>query len=106
MQCGQFRPIFKAMEQSSKPTNAESARQDSDLASEVLGAWKSAIDSSGVPRMRKVDAHRNLLGVGALSGSGFAYPGVVSGVPVIEQDGTADQETDRKTSFNKTSDSE
>jgi hypothetical protein len=102
---GRFWPIFVAMERNAKLQNSWNPFSDRNLAAEVLGAWGKAARAAGLSGKRKVDDRRTILGAAAMSGSGFAYPGVVSGIPSRKEDVSDDQENDRTSSFNETNQS-
>ena len=85
------------MERDAKLHNAWHTLPDRDLAAEVLGAWRDAAALAGLSGKRKIDARRTLLGVASMSGSGFAYPGVVRRVEPRGEDGQDDTEGDRET---------
>jgi hypothetical protein len=80
------------MERNPKLQNAWDPLPNRDLAAEVLGAWRDAAALAGLSGKRKVDARRTILGMAAMSGSGFAYPGLVSRVIPGREDGQDDQE--------------
>ena len=98
---GRFWPIFIAMERKTKLQNAWTPFSDRNLAAEILGAWGKAARAAGLSGKRKVDDNRTVLGVAALSGSGFAYPGIVSGIAPRKEDVSGDTLDDRTSSFNK-----
>ena len=80
------------MERDAKLQNAWHTLPDRDLAAEVLGAWRDSASAAGLPGKRKIDARRTVLGVAAMSGSGFAYPGIVSRVQHLGEDDADDTE--------------
>jgi hypothetical protein len=94
------------MERNTKPANSHHPLQDSPMATEVMGAWRNATTASSVPRERQVDDRRYIHSVDPMQGSGFAYPGLISRIHTGAENGANDQEADRKTSFNQTSETE
>ena len=94
------------MERPADIFNAPTSREDREMARRMLGAWRAAITADGLPREREIDDHRGVLGLAALQGSGFAYPGVVSGIPSVYQDDADHSKGDRKTSFGESASSE
>lgn len=98
-----FRGIFGKMESSSKLHDTWDAFSHRDLAAEILAAWKRASAVAGVQGKREVDSGRSVLGVASMAGSGFAYPGVVRRVPVVQKNDADDQEDHREAPFNRKS---
>ena len=94
------------MERDAKLQNAWHTLPDRDLAAEVLGAWRDSASAAGLPGKRKVDTDRAILRIASMSGSGFAYPGIVSGIPSVYQDDADDMKGDRKTSFGESASSQ
>ena len=94
------------MEQETKLHNAFDPLQDSNVVRDIVAAWQQATFDDGLSGMRKVDTGRTLLGVAAMAGSGFAYPGVGRGQSVILENGAQYQEDNREASFNRSSKTE
>lgn len=101
-----FQDIFIGMESNPKLHDTWDAFSHRNLAAEILAAWKRAAAAAGLSRKRKVKSGSGVLGVAAMSGSGFAYPGVISRVPVVYEDGEDDQEDHRTSSVHGSSKSE
>lgn len=94
------------MEHTPGTENAGDPFQNRHLAADMLGDWRAAAPAHGVSRKRKVNTRRTVLGVAAMSGSGFAYPGIGRRNIAGDEDGPQHQEGDREASFNHASKAE
>lgn len=91
------------MEHNTTIHNTFHSLQDGEVDADIMGDWKQAAPVDGISGKREVHARRSLLGVGAMAGSAYPYPGVSSRVLPSVQDGAQHQEDDREASFNKSS---
>ena len=102
----QFCAIFNTMEQDSKTEDAGYSSEDRELARKLMDAWTKPALNENVSREREVDYGRSVLGMGAMQGSGFAFPGLSSRSVPRPQTGEEHQGDDREASFNKASEAE
>lgn len=106
LQKHRLQSIFSGMESNPKLHDTWDTFSHRNLAAEILAAWRLAAAAAGLSRKRKVNSGRTVLGVAAMSGSGFAYPGIVSRVQTIREDGEDDTEDNRASSVHGSSKSE
>lgn len=94
------------MELLSRIYNTSDSLSNGDVAAKMLGAWRQASAAHGLSGKRKVDDRRGVLGMASMSGSGYAYPGVVRARVARPQNGAEHPQDDRETSFNGASHAE
>lgn len=80
--------------------------QNRKVATGFMEKWRQAASLDGVPSLREVDTRGALLDVGVMAGTGFAFPGISGRAVPRFEDGVEHTQDNRKSPFNKASDTE
>ena len=80
--------------------------QNRKVVTDVVEKWRQAASLDGVSSLREVDTRGALLDVGVMAGTGFAFPGVSGRTVPRFQDCLEHTQDNRKSPFNKASDTE